>query len=166
VDRFALRTTSSGREVVLDRVREPAAAGRRPCCGNVGRALQVGWRGENPPCNPGVMAQCDQYAAMLSSLPRRPMRSTVTSRLGDRQVLDLPEQQVPEEPARVAAVLHWLQVHRLQLLILDNIDAPQRVRRRGAAREAHGGQVLLTGRLSAGAVSGRSNSMRSRPGCR
>ncbi len=62
-------------------------------------------------------------------------------------VLDLPEQDRPEEEAKLAAALRWLHLHPGWFLILDNLDTPD------AAAEAtkllaqlHGGQVLLTSR--------------------
>jgi hypothetical protein len=64
-------------------------------------------------------------------------------------VLDLPEQDLPEEEPQRLAVLQWLREHPGWLLIVDNVDT------REAARAAedllaslHGGHVLLTGRLS------------------
>ncbi len=64
-------------------------------------------------------------------------------------VLDLPEQETPEEAARVEAVLRWLAGHPGWLLILDNADTPD------AAAEVEqlfprltGGRTIVTSRLA------------------
>jgi hypothetical protein len=64
-------------------------------------------------------------------------------------VLNLPEQEAPEEAVRVAAVLGWLKAHPGWLLILDNLDTEE------AFKEADrllgtltGGRVIITSRLS------------------
>ncbi|MFL6233993.1 MAG: tetratricopeptide repeat protein, partial [Thermoanaerobaculia bacterium] len=69
--------------------------------------------------------------------------------LCDRNVLDLPEQEAPEEEVREAAVLRWLGAQPGWLLILDNVDSEDAA----AAVDAliprlQGGHVLLTGRLA------------------
>ncbi|HEY4593091.1 MAG TPA: restriction endonuclease, partial [Thermoanaerobaculia bacterium] len=69
--------------------------------------------------------------------------------LCDRSVLDLPEQEAPEEEVREVAVLRWLGERPGWLLILDNVDSEDAA----AAVDAliprlHGGHVLLTGRLA------------------
>jgi hypothetical protein len=64
-------------------------------------------------------------------------------------VLDLPQQDEPEQEPRRLAVLRWLQDNPGWLLIVDNVDTPEAA---GAAEDLlaqlHGGHVLLTGRLS------------------
>jgi hypothetical protein len=64
-------------------------------------------------------------------------------------VLDLPEQDLPEEEPQRLAVLQWLREHPGWLLIVDNVDTLEAAR---AAEDLlaslHGGHVLLTGRLS------------------
>jgi tetratricopeptide (TPR) repeat protein len=69
--------------------------------------------------------------------------------LCDRSVLDLPEQEAPEEEVREVAVLRWLGEQPGWLLILDNVDSEDAA----AAVDAliprlQGGHVLLTGRLA------------------
>jgi tetratricopeptide (TPR) repeat protein len=69
--------------------------------------------------------------------------------LSDRNVLDLPEQDAPEEEVREAAVLRWLGEHSRWLLILDNVDSEEAAAAvEGLVARLHGGQVLLTGRLA------------------
>jgi tetratricopeptide (TPR) repeat protein len=64
-------------------------------------------------------------------------------------VLNLPEQDAPEEEAHQAAVLSWLSEHPTWLLILDNVDSREAA---AAAQDVlarlAGGHVLLTGRIS------------------
>ncbi|HEY2295614.1 MAG TPA: tetratricopeptide repeat protein, partial [Thermoanaerobaculia bacterium] len=69
--------------------------------------------------------------------------------LCDRTLLDLPEQEAPEEEVREVAVLRWLGERPGWLLILDNVDSDDAA----AAVDAliprlQGGHVLLTGRLA------------------
>ncbi|HEY4564983.1 MAG TPA: restriction endonuclease, partial [Thermoanaerobaculia bacterium] len=69
--------------------------------------------------------------------------------LCDRSVLDLPEQEAPEEEVREVAVLRWLGERPGWLLILDNVDSDDAA----AAVDVliprlQGGHVLLTGRLA------------------
>src|SRR5436305_3632417 len=69
--------------------------------------------------------------------------------LCDRNVLDLPEQEAPEEEVREVAVLRWLGEQPGWLLILDNVDSEDAA----AAVDAliprlQGGHVLLTSRLA------------------
>ena len=64
-------------------------------------------------------------------------------------VLNLPENQLPEEEARMAAALRWLDQHPGWLLILDNVDTPEAA---AAAEDLlarlRGGHVLMTSRIS------------------
>ena len=64
-------------------------------------------------------------------------------------ILNLPEQNQPEEAARLAAVFRWLNEHSGWLLILDNADTPE------AAAEVEktlpklqGGGVIITSRIA------------------
>ncbi len=109
--------------------------------GGVGKtrlAVEYAWR------------HVEDYNAILfvRSDTLRNLRSNLAALAGP-QVLDLPEQQAPEEEARVVAVLRWLHEYPGWLLILDNADG------RDAAHAAeellkdlHGGHVLITSRLS------------------
>ena len=64
-------------------------------------------------------------------------------------VLNLPENQLPEEEARIAAALRWLDQHPGWLLILDNVDTAEAA---AAAEDLlarlRGGHVLMTSRIS------------------
>jgi tetratricopeptide (TPR) repeat protein len=64
-------------------------------------------------------------------------------------VLDLPENAAPEEEVRLAAALRWLAEHPGWFLIVDNVDTPEAAEAVEAMlARLHGGQVLLTGRLT------------------
>ena len=146
----SLESLFKGREYVLDRVRESLQSGGRAAA-SVGRALHgLGGVGKTRLAIEYAWRYADQYTALLFVTADAPdaLQRNVAALCND-QALDLPEQQVPEELARVAAVLHWLRVHPGWLLILDNVDTPEA----GTAAEnllamLHGGHVLLTGRLS------------------
>ena len=148
----SLESLFKGRGYVLDQIRENLQrAGDGRATAIVGKALHgLGGVGKTRLAIEYAWRNADQYTALLFITADAPdaLQRTVAA-LCDDQVLDLPEQQMPEELARVAAVLHWLQVHPGWLLILDNIDTPAA----GVAAEKllarlHGGHVLLTGRLS------------------
>ncbi len=91
-----------------------------------------------------------EYSALLLVIADTPqsLRGNLST-LVAAEFLDLPEKEVTEDEVRYAAVLRWFQQHPGWLLILDNVDSP-------AAAEAvekllaqlHGGQVLITSRLS------------------
>jgi tetratricopeptide (TPR) repeat protein len=69
--------------------------------------------------------------------------------LCDRSVLDLPEQEAPEEEIREVAVLRWLGEQPGWLLILDNVDSePAAAAVDALIPRLQGGHVLLTGRLA------------------
>jgi tetratricopeptide (TPR) repeat protein len=69
--------------------------------------------------------------------------------LCDRNVLDLPEQEAPEEEVREVAVLRWLGEQPGWLLILDNVDSEDAaVAVDALIPRLQGGHVLLTGRLA------------------
>jgi tetratricopeptide (TPR) repeat protein len=69
--------------------------------------------------------------------------------LCDRTVLDLPEQEAPEEEVREVAVLRWLGEQPGWLLILDNVDSEDAATAVDALiPRLQGGHVLLTGRLA------------------
>src|SRR3954447_12507176 len=90
------------------------------------------------------------YTALLfvGAGPPADLRRNLAA-LCDRNVLDLPEQEAPEEEVREVAVLRWLGEWPGWRLILDNVDSEDAA----AAVDAliprlHGGHVLLTGRLA------------------
>src|SRR4051812_35936579 len=69
--------------------------------------------------------------------------------LCDRTLLDLPEQEAPEEEVREVAVLRWLGERPGWLLILDNVDSEDAAMAVDALiPRLHGGPLLLTGRLA------------------
>ena len=68
----------------------------------------------------------DDYTALLFVPADSPeaLRRNLAGLCGPL-VLDLPEQHVAEEEARLAAALHWLQRNPGWFLILDNLDTPK-----------------------------------------
>jgi len=148
----SLRPLFQGREEIITLLREKLTqtpAGRAMAIagkavhgmGGVGKtrlAVEYAWQ---------YMAD---YTALLfvgAGSPADLRRNLAT--LCDRSVLDLPEQDVPEEEVRELAVLRWLAEQSGWLLILDNVDSEDAA----AAVDVlisrlHGGHVLLTGRLA------------------
>ena len=71
--------------------------------------------------------------------------------LAGSAVLDLPEKDIPDLDARLAAVVRWLRTNPGWLLILDNVDdksAAQAVRHLLDQVGGGGGHVLITSRVS------------------
>jgi hypothetical protein len=109
--------------------------------GGVGKtrlAVEYAWR------------YADNYTALLFVTADTPghLRRNLAA-LVEPLVLNLPEQQVPEEDVQIAAALRWLEEHPGWLLIVDNVDTEEAARE----LEAHltrlrGGHVLITARLS------------------
>ena len=109
--------------------------------GGVGKtrlAVEYAWR------------HADDYTALLfvgADSPEALQRNLAA--LCAPALLDLPEHQVTEEAAQVAAVLGWLQRNPGWLLIADNVDteaAAQAVE--ALLPQLPGGHVLITSRLS------------------
>ncbi len=139
-----------GREVMLARLRETlerTPAGRATAIagkaihglGGVGKtrlAIEYGWQ------------HAAEYSAVLFVGAGSPadLRRNLAALCS---VLDLPEQAVPEEEVREAAVLRRLGELPGWLLILDNVDSPDAAAAVDAlVARLHGGHVLLTGRLA------------------
>ena len=109
--------------------------------GGIGKtrlAVEYAWQHQN------------DYSALLFVLADTPenLRRNLAALVGPL-VLDLLEQDATEEEVRLAAALRWLQEHPGWFLILDNVDT----REAAAAAEdllahLHGGQVLITSRLT------------------
>lgn len=137
-----------GRDAAIEQLRDKlrssdaAAVGISPRqlvhgLGGVGKtrlAIEYAWR------------HLDDYSALLF------VRADDGARLeanlaGLCRTLDLPEQDVTEQAAQVAAVRRWLDAQSGWLLILDNVDdeaAAQAVQ--PLAESLTGGDVLITGR--------------------
>ncbi|HEV7505734.1 MAG TPA: tetratricopeptide repeat protein [Thermoanaerobaculia bacterium] len=109
--------------------------------GGVGKtrlAVEYAWR------------HADDYTALLFVGAGSPadLRRNLAA-LCERPVLDLPEQEAPEEEVREVAVLRWLGEQPGWLLILDNVDAEDAAAAVNVlVTRLHGDHVLLTGRLA------------------
>jgi len=141
-----------GREEIMALLREKlteAPAGRATAIagkavhglGGVGKtrlAVEYAWR------------HADDYTALLFVGAGAPadLRRNLAA-LCNRGILDLPEQEAPEEEIREATALRWLGEHPGWLLILDNVDSePAAMAVDALVPRLHGGHVLLTGRLA------------------
>jgi tetratricopeptide (TPR) repeat protein len=147
-----LGTLFKGRDAFLEKLKrslEHAATGGATAItgkavhglGGVGKtrlAVEYAWR------------HADDFTAVLFVTADSPaaLRQNLAELAGPL-VLNLPEQQATEEPARVAAALRWLHDHPGWFLILDNVDTNEAAE---AAEDflakLHGGQVLITARLA------------------
>jgi tetratricopeptide (TPR) repeat protein len=109
--------------------------------GGIGKtrlAIEYGW------------LHSDDYNALLFAVANTPddLRRNLAALAGP-MVLNLPEQSLTDEEARVAAVVRWLQQHPGWLLIIDNADTQEAA----AAVENNlpklrGGHILITSRLA------------------
>ena len=69
--------------------------------------------------------------------------------LCNADILNLPEQNQPEEAARLPAVFRWLNEHSGWLLILDNADTPDAaVEVEKMLPKLQGGGVIITSRIA------------------
>ena len=141
-----------GRDAMLDELR--ASLTSAPASGAsaiVGRALHgLGGVGKTRLAVEYAWRHADDYTALLfvgADSPEALQRNLAA--LCAPALLDLPEHQVTEEAAQVAAVLGWLQRNPGWLLIADNVDteaAAQAVE--ALLPQLPGGHVLITSRLS------------------
>ena len=148
----SLGTLFKGRAGFLEELRtslERSGEGRATAI--VGRALHgLGGVGKTRLAVEYAWQHVDDYSALLFVSAETPqdLRRNLAAFCGSL-VLDLPEQDVTEEEARVAAALRWLAEHPRWFLILDNLDTPKAAT---AAEELlarlQGGHVVLTSRLS------------------
>jgi tetratricopeptide (TPR) repeat protein len=107
--------------------------------GGVGKtrlAIEYAWRHEPDYC-----------AVLFLAADTRERLSASLAALAGPEVLDLPEQDAPQDSVKIAAALKWFDAHPGWLMILDNIDDA------GAAEAAEallgrlkGGHLLITGR--------------------
>ncbi|MBF9223096.1 tetratricopeptide repeat protein [Hymenobacter ruricola] len=112
--------------------------------GGVGKtrlAVEYGWRYRT------------SYAALLLVAADSPADlDRNLAALCGAPVLNLPEQDVPEEARQRAAVLHWLRTTPGWLLVLDNLDTPEARQAAEALLRTQlpgaQGHVLMTSRLS------------------
>jgi tetratricopeptide (TPR) repeat protein len=148
----SLGTLFKGREEFLARLRDSlkrAVDGQATAI--VGKALHgLGGVGKTRLAVEYAWRNRDDYSALLFVAAETPqdLRRNLAALAGPL-VLDLPENEAPEEEVRLAAALRWLAEHPGWFLIVDNLDTPEAA---AGAEEMlarlHGGQVLLTGRLT------------------
>jgi tetratricopeptide (TPR) repeat protein len=148
----SLRTLFKGREDALERLRASLEmTGDGQATAIVGRAVHgLGGVGKTRLAVEYAWRQASDYSALLfvSGSTPQDLNHSLAALCGPL-VLDLPEQNVKEEEARVAAVLRWLADHPRWLLILDGIDSKEGAE--GAERilpRLQGGHVVLTSRLT------------------
>jgi len=148
----SIGTLFKGRDEFLDRLRtslRSAGAGRATAIagkalhglGGVGKtrlAVEYAWRHE-----------ADYTAVLFVTADSSEALRANLAALSGPLVLNLPEHAAPEEEARLAAALRWLDDHPGWFLILDNVDTPEAAEAaEDLLAKLHGGQVLITGRLT------------------
>ena len=80
--------------------------------------------------------------------PLRTLRRNLAT-LCNAEILNLPEQNQPEEAARLAAVFRWLNEHSGWLLMLDNADMQEAaVEVEKTLPKLQGGNVIITSRIA------------------
>ena len=142
-----------GRDVELAELRQRLMAGggravgltaRRVIhgLGGVGKtrlAVEYAWRQES-----------DYETALLFVSVRSPADFRINlAALCTADILNLPEQNQPEEAARLPAVFRWLNEHSGWLLILDNADTPAAaVEVEKMLPKLQGGGVIITSRIA------------------
>ena len=148
----SLGSLFKGRIEFLDKLRRSLVQARTGhATAIVGKALHgLGGVGKTRLAVEYAWRHAEDYTALLfvsADTPENLRRNLAA--LAGPMVLDLPEQDAPEEEVRYAATLNWLQGNPGWLLILDNVDSPKAA---AAAEQLlaqlHGGHVLLTSRLS------------------
>ena len=140
-----------GREEFLDRLRE--SFGHDAAAGITGKAVHgLGGVGKTRAAIEYGHAYAADYAATLFLIGKSEsdLKDSLAA-LAGAAMLDLPEKDVPDLDARVAAVIRWLLTNPGWLLIIDNVDdesAASAVRAFLDQVSGGEGHVLLTSRLS------------------
>lgn len=141
-----------GRDGSIEQLRSSLQrAGERQATAIVGKAVHgLGGVGKTRLAVEYAWKYAEDYSALLfvtADTPQAQQRNL--GALCGPLVLNLPEQHLPEEDARLAAVIRWLQQNPGWLLILDNVDSTEAAIA-AEKRLAHlrGGHVILTSRLS------------------
>ena len=140
-----------GREEFLDKLR--ASFEHKPAAAITGKAVHgLGGIGKTRAAIEYGHAHRDDYTAQffLTAKSENDLKDSLAALTG-ATVLNLPEKDVPDLDARVAAMIHWLRAHPGWLLIIDNVDdepAASAVRRFMEMVSSSGGHVLITSRVS------------------
>jgi tetratricopeptide (TPR) repeat protein len=145
----SLGSLFKGREQDLDTLHKAltAEAGGRTAI--VGRALHgLGGIGKTRLAVEYALKHESEHSALLFLRADAPASlETSLAALAGPEVLDLPEKDVREDAAKIAAALGWLAAHPGWLMIVDNVDDPAAVTAvdKLLARLS-GGKVVVTGR--------------------
>ena len=140
-----------GREDFLDRLRESFK--HKAATAITGKAMHgLGGVGKTRTAIEYGHAHADDYAAtfFLIGKSESDLRDSLATLAGDA-VLDLPEKDIPDLDARIAAVIRWLRTNGGWLVIIDNVDdepAAQAVRTLLDQVSLGKGHVLVTSRVS------------------
>jgi tetratricopeptide (TPR) repeat protein len=140
-----------GRDEFLERLDESLLEADRQATALVGKAVHgLGGVGKTRLAVEYGWLRRHRYCAVLFVPADSPelLRSSLAALAGPR-ILNLPEQDAPEEQVRADAAVRWLQSHPRWLVILDNADTPEAAEAAEALlAELHGGHVLITSRLA------------------
>jgi tetratricopeptide (TPR) repeat protein len=140
-----------GREAFLDKLRDSFR--RNAAAAITGKAVHgLGGVGKTRTAIEYGHACADDYVAtfFLTGKSESDLNDSLAV-LAGAAVLDLPERNLPDLEARIAAVIRWLRANPGWLLIIDNADDPAAAK---AARaflaqvSRAGGHILITSRLS------------------
>ena len=147
----SLGTLFKGRQEVLAQLRKSlsrSAEGHTTAI--VGTALHgMGGVGKTRLAVEYAWQHKDDYSALLFVSAESPqsLRHNLAG-LSGPLVLNLSENNLPDEEVRLAATLRWLRERPGWLLILDNVDTPESATAiEDLLTRLHGGQVLITSRL-------------------
>jgi tetratricopeptide (TPR) repeat protein len=140
-----------GRKEFLDKLRESFK--RNAAAAITGKAVHgLGGVGKTRTAIEYGHACADDYVAtfFLTGKSESDLNDSLAA-LAGAPVLDLPERNLPDLDARIAAVIRWLRANPGWLLIIDNADDPaaaKAVRAFLAQVSRAGGHILITSRLS------------------
>ncbi|HWB14503.1 MAG TPA: tetratricopeptide repeat protein [Pirellulales bacterium] len=148
----SLGTLFKGRDEFLRQLRQSLQrAGNGHATAIVGRAVHgLGGVGKTRLAVEYAWQHQDDYSAVLFVTADSPanLRANLAELVGPL-VLDLPEQDLKEEQARLAAALRWLHDHPRWFLIVDNADSEEAADAvEDLIGRLRGGQVLITSRLA------------------
>jgi hypothetical protein len=142
-----------GRDVELAELRQRLMAGGGTAVGLTARRAIHGLGGVGKTCLAVEYAwrqAIDYETAILFVSVRSPADFRINlAALCNADILNLPEQNQPEEAARLPAVFRWLNEHSGWLLILDNADTPDAaVEVEKILPKLQGGGVIITSRIA------------------
>lgn len=148
----SLGTLFKGRDAFLGQLRRSlAGAGNGRATAITGRAVHgLGGVGKTRLAVEYAWQHADDYSAVLCVVADSPvaLRQNLAELTGPF-VLDLPEHAAPEEDARVAAALRWLNAHPRWFLIFDNVDSEDAAEAvEETVTRLREGHVIITSRLN------------------